>query len=193
MTQSSCPTLRWRVPNLKKEKKSSSVQVLHWQLRRRTTLWRFFLWTKCLPKHVRKGPTHGRADCTYRGLRIAVPMAIGAWVDAGMQILSGREWKSSEADGIPPHICQGHRWQSNSPPPNVIGAFTVGTMAVLPLTNQTTEVRGHGTPTTPTAPPMMATTPPMTPMVPTTPGGTRTMRPRPKPRLIRKLVGALQK
>jgi hypothetical protein len=33
-----------------------------------------------------------------------------------MQIQFGREWKSSKADGGPPLICQGHRWQISPPP-----------------------------------------------------------------------------
>ena len=33
-----------------------------------------------------------------------------------MQIQFGREFAPSEADGRPPLICQGHRWQISSPP-----------------------------------------------------------------------------
>ncbi len=33
-----------------------------------------------------------------------------------MQIQFGREFAPSEADGGPPLICQGHRWQISSPP-----------------------------------------------------------------------------
>ena len=76
--------------------------------------------------------------------------------------------------------------------PNVIDT-TVGTLKVLPLTNQTTAVRCCGTPMTPTTPPMTTSTPPRTPTAPTTPGGTQTTRPKPKQKLIRKSVGALQK
>ena len=76
--------------------------------------------------------------------------------------------------------------------PNVINA-TVGTLKVLPLTNQTTAVRGRGTPMTPTNPPMTMITPPTTPTTPTTPSGMQKTRPKPKQKLIRKSVGALQK
>ena len=76
--------------------------------------------------------------------------------------------------------------------PNVIDA-TVGTLKVLPLTNQTTAVRGLGTPMTLTTPPMTTTTPPTTPTALTTPGGTQTTWPRPKQKLIKKSVGEQQK
>jgi hypothetical protein len=72
------------------------------------------------------------------------------------------------------------------PPPNVIDALTAVT-TVSSLTNQTSAVRGH--PSTPTMP-RTQRTPPRTPIMP---GGTRTMRPKPKQKLIRKSVGGMQK
>jgi hypothetical protein len=65
------------------------------------------------------------------------------------------------------------------PPPDVIDAATAATTTVSPLTNLTSMVRGPSTPTTP--------------RMPTTPGGMRTTRPKPKPKLIRKLAGGMQK
>ena len=64
-------------------------------------------------------------------------------------------------------------------PPNVIDTATAATTTVSPLTNLTSTVRGPSTPTTP--------------RTPTTPGGTRTTRPKPKPKLIRKLAGGMHK
>ena len=70
-------------------------------------------------------------------------------------------------------------------PPDVIVAAATATMTtVSPLTNQTSAVRGPSTPTTTTT---------TTTRMPTTPGGTRTTRPRPKPKLIRKSAGGMQK
>jgi hypothetical protein len=60
-------------------------------------------------------------------------------------------------------------------PPDVIDALTVGTMTVSPLTNQTSVVRGH--PSTPSTMPRTPTT----------------TRPKPKPKLIRKSAGGMQK
>jgi hypothetical protein len=72
------------------------------------------------------------------------------------------------------------------PPPDVIDVATDATTTVLLLTNQTSVVRGPpSTPTMPRMPTMQRTSPRM----PTTPNGTRTMRPKPKQKLIMKLVG----
>ena len=70
-------------------------------------------------------------------------------------------------------------------PPDVIVAAATATMTtVSPLTNPTSAVRGPSTPTTTTT---------TTTRMPTSPGGTRTTRPRPKPKLIRKSAGGMQK
>ncbi len=68
-------------------------------------------------------------------------------------------------------------------PSIVINVLTAATMTVLPLTTQTSTVRGL--PSTPTTPRM--------PTTPTTPGDTRPTRPRPKQKLIRKSAGGMQK
>ncbi len=76
------------------------------------------------------------------------------------------------------------------PPHDVIDGATAGTTTVSPLTNQTSAVRG------PPLTPMMLRMPTMqrtSPRTPTMPGGTRTTRPKPKQKLIKKLAGGMQK
>ena len=62
-----------------------------------------------------KGPTSGQAHRANRVLLIAVSTVVGAWSNACMQIYFGWEFTSNAADGDPPLICQGHRWQIKIP------------------------------------------------------------------------------
>jgi hypothetical protein len=89
-TQSSYPTLRWRLlVHTKSEEKNDRTRVttaitLNLRTKRLLPL------TKYLPKHVAKGSTRGRAHRAYRGLLIAVPTVIGAWGETSATIAKVR-------------------------------------------------------------------------------------------------------